>query len=67
MLSVLYLINFKFNSIILKFFKRYKSENPSKDFRKAVGALSVYFDERAMVLSVIVIEKLFWIEILFKC
>ena len=59
MLSVLYLINFNLIILILKFINSYKSENPSKDFRKAVGALSVYFDERAMVLSVIVIEKLF--------
>jgi hypothetical protein len=40
-------------------FKRYKSENPSKDFRKAIGALSVYFDEKAMILSVIVIFNIY--------
>ena len=42
----------------LFFFSSYKSENPSKDFRKACGALSVHFDDKLVTLSVIVSASL---------
>ena len=35
----------------------YKNENPSKDFRKVCGAISVHYDEQGNTLSVIVIWK----------